>query len=444
MNSIEPPSNKYHSRHFATNEEQCSEALPVTTGERERAEKDNYLAAKKVTTLPSPKVFVGMSGGVDSSVSAALLVEQGYDVTGVYMKNWSKDLPGMKCPWADDLADAKRVAVKLGIPFEVWDFEDAYREKVVEYMLSEFKKGNTPNPDIMCNEEIKFKLFYERAMERGADFIATGHYARVMTEPKNGLSKGVGKWPGATCPTEHEDLARAARSVSEGHAAPDHFPVLARAVDENKDQTYFLYRISDEALNHTLFPIGDMLKPDVKKLAEKMGLHNAYKKESMGVCFVGEVGMKDFLKEYIDIQPGEIREAESEKVLGYHEGVIFYTIGQRHGLYISGNKGEINSGLPYYVVAKDLERNILYVSQNLNHSAIWTKGLKLKDLLVRGKVGGATCNRVLARLRHRAPLIPATLKGSTLHFDSEIKRPASGQSAVFYNGEVCLGGGIIA
>ena len=389
-------------------------------------------------TRARAKVFVGMSGGVDSSVSAALLVEQGYDVTGIYMKNWSKDLPGMKCPWAEDLADAKRVAVKLGIPFEVWDFEDAYREKVVEYMLTEFKKGNTPNPDIMCNEEIKFRLFYEKAMERGADFIATSHYARV----------------------EH---------------APE--AMLLRAVDENKDQTYFLYRISSEALKHTLFPIGDMLKPDVKKLAEKRGLHNAYKKESMGVCFVGEVGMKDFLKEYIDIEPGEIREAETEKVLGYHEGAIFYTIGQRHGLYLSGNKGEINPGLPYYVVKKDLEQNIVYVSQNLNHSAIWTKELKLKDVLARrapakhlqrhfatdeeqrsevrpvttgeheraeGGVFLAPTNRIQVRLRHRAPLIPATLEGNTLRFDSEIKRPASGQSAVFYDGEICLGGGIIA
>ena len=391
-----------------------------------------------------PKVFVGMSGGVDSSVSALLLKEQGYDVTGVYMKNWSRDLPGMKCPWAEDLADAKRVAVKLGIPFEVWDFEEAYREKVVEYMLAEFKKGNTPNPDIMCNQEIKFKLFYEKAMERGADFIATGHYARVV----NGE--------------------------------------LARAVDENKDQTYFLYRISDEALKHTIFPIGEMLKPDVKKLAEKKGLHNAYKKESMGVCFVGEVGMKDFLKEYIDIQPGEIREVETEKVLGYHEGAVFYTIGQRHGLYISGNRGEVNDGMPYYVVKKDLEKNIVYVSKNLNDSHIWTKELKLKDVLMRTKpafssagldfsstsyagtraepslrdepvrsgrnIGVEKSNQnfmlqkkqILVRLRHRAPLIPAKFDGETLYFEQEIKRPAAGQSAVLYDGEICLGGGIIA
>ena len=241
-------------------------------------------------------VYVGMSGGVDSSVAALLLMEQGYRVVGVYMKNWSRDLPGMKCPWAEDLADAKRVAVKLGIDFEVWDFEEAYHDKVVDYMLDEFRRGNTPNPDVMCNQEIKFKLFYERAMAAGADFIATGHYARVGREQ---------------------------RVFS--------LPALLKATDENKDQTYFLYRISEEALAHTLFPIGGMMKPDVKKLAEERGLHNAYKKESMGVCFVGEVGMKDFLKEYIDTQPGEIREIESGTVLGYHEGAVFYTSGQRHG-----------------------------------------------------------------------------------------------------------------
>lgn len=379
-------------------------------------------------------VYVGMSGGVDSSVSALLLKEQGYKVIGIYMKNWSKDLPGMKCPWAEDLADAKRVAVRLGIDFEVWDFEDAYREKVVDYMLEEFRKGNTPNPDVMCNQEIKFKLFYEKAIERGADFIATGHYARIID----------GK--------------------------------LARAVDENKDQTYFLYRISEEALAHTIFPIGDMLKPDVKKLAKENNLHNAYKKESMGVCFVGEVGMKDFLKEYINIKPGEIREIESEKVLGYHEGAVFYTIGQRHGLYLNGVAGEVNDGLPYYVVKKDLKKNIVYVSKNLNDEHIWAKKLELKDVFVRqlqpsdsrlARSGPSLQAElrshrsplvadgleseigVAVRLRHRAPLIPAKIilgenNAATLEFENEIKRPAAGQSAVIYDGEICLGGGIIA
>lgn len=352
------------------------------------------------------KVIIGMSGGVDSSVSALLLIQQGYEVAGVYMKNWSQDLPGMKCPWAEDLADAKRVAVKLGIDFEVWDFEDEYRKKVVEYMLDEFRKGNTPNPDIMCNQEIKFKLFYEKAMEAGADFIATGHYARTGN--------------GST---------------------------LLRAVDENKDQTYFLYRISDEALAHTIFPIGEMKKPEVKELAAKHGLHNAYKKESMGVCFVGEVGMKDFLKEYIEVEPGEIREIENERVLGYHEGAVFYTIGQRHGLYLDGEKGVVNDGMPYYVVKKDIARNIVYVSKNLNHEAIWTKELKLRDIILRTQTAfsrtEARKKQVLVRLRHRAPLIPAILDGETLRFESEVKRPASGQSAVLYDGEICLGGGII-
>ena len=365
-------------------------------------------------------VYLGMSGGVDSSVSAVLLKEQGYNVVGVYMKNWSKDLPGMKCPWAEDLADAKRVAVKLDIDFEVWDFEKEYKQKVVDYMLAEFKKGNTPNPDVICNQEIKFKLFYEEAMKRGADFIATGHYAQRGAAPR-----------------------------------------LLRAVDENKDQTYFLYRISKEALEHTIFPIGHLTKPEVKKLAEKHGLANAYKKESMGVCFVGEVGMKDFLKEYIDIEPGEIREQETDKVLGHHEGSVFYTIGQRHGLYISG-------GLPYYVVAKDTDKNIVYVSKNLNNSELWTKELKLTNVILRtsnsfsatrrsrrpssrGRAASsslASCGTVaemplLVRLRHRAPLIPCKFKDDTLIFDEPIKRPASGQSAVLYDDQICIGGGII-
>ena len=388
-------------------------------------EEQMKLAAKKIAktvlnTLPKETVskknvvktvFVGMSGGVDSSVSALLLKEQGYHVVGVYMKNWSKDLPGMKCPWAEDLADAKRVATKLGIDFMIFDFENEYKQKVVNYMLDEFKKGNTPNPDIMCNQEIKFKLFYDIAREKGADFIATGHYAKTDNDK------------------------------------------LLKATDENKDQTYFLYRIEKDAIAHTIFPIGDMLKPDVKKLAAKKGLDNAYKKESMGVCFVGDVGMKDFLKEYLKstedrkkfLKPGKIIDRETKEAVGFHDGAIFYTIGQRHGLNVGG-------GLPYYVVGKDMKKNEVYVSKNLNDENLWTKTLELKDVILREK---PTENmEVEVRLRHRAKLEKAILKNIkgnfengtatlTLEFENEIKRTASGQSAVIYKNEICLGGGIL-
>ena len=340
-------------------------------------------------------VFLGMSGGVDSSVSAILLKEQGFNVVGVYMKNWSKDLPGLHCPWAEDLADAKRVAVKLNLDFFVFDFEKAYKEKVVDYMLAEFRAGRTPNPDIMCNEEIKFKLFFEESLKRGADYIATGHYAKSKNRK------------------------------------------LMLAKDTNKDQTYFLYRISKEAVAKTLFPLANLEKPEVKKIAAAHGLANAYKKESMGVCFVGEVGMKDFLREYIDLKPGEIRELETGKILGFHDGAVFYTLGQRHGLYVGG-------GLPYYVVKKDLEKNIVYVSKNLNEKNLWTKELKLENLFFREIGDLPKDGKILVRLRHRAPLIPARLIDSSVYFDEEIKTVAPGQSVVFYSGNLCLGGGIVA
>ena len=347
-------------------------------------------------------VFVGMSGGVDSSVTAVLLKNAGYHVVGVYMKNWSKDLPGMKCPWAEDLADAKRVATKLDIDFRIFDFETEYHAKVVDYMIEEFRKGNTPNPDVMCNQEIKFKLFYDIAMSQGADFIATGHYA--VSEDGN----------------------------------------LKLAIDTNKDQTYFLYRISDEAIAHTLFPLGKMLKPEVKQLAAEFGLDNAYKKESMGVCFVGEVGIKDFLQEYIEVVPGQIIDRDTGEVLGTHEGAVFYTIGQRHGLNLGG-------GLPYYVVGKDMSKNLVYVSKNLNHLNLWTKTLKLKDVIIR-QIHQATgdiqpnLSNLTCRVRHRAPLISCSFNSETneVTLKEEIKHPAAGQSVVFYAGDICIGGGIIA
>jgi tRNA (5-methylaminomethyl-2-thiouridylate)-methyltransferase len=298
----------------------------------------------------------------------------------------------MHCPWAEDLADAKRVATKLGIEFLVFDFEKDYKEKVVDYMLEEFRLGRTPNPDVMCNQEIKFKLFFEIARQRGADLIATGHYARTAD----------GK--------------------------------LLMARDQNKDQTYFLYRVSSEALRQTIFPLGDMLKTDVKKMAEENGLHNAYKKESMGVCFVGDVGMRDFLQEYFETKFGDIVEEESGEILGKHSGAIFHTIGQRHGL-------NVGSDLPYYVTRKDVEKNIVYVSKNINHENLWTRKIDLKEVFLREKITDG--EKIMVRLRHRAELLPVVFKDSSLLFDEEIRVTADGQSAVLYKNGVCLGGGVI-
>ncbi|HTK39530.1 MAG TPA: tRNA 2-thiouridine(34) synthase MnmA [Patescibacteria group bacterium] len=339
------------------------------------------------------RVFVGMSGGVDSSLAAALLVEQGYDVVGVYMKNWSQDLPGMKCPWAEDLADAKRVAVSLGIDFRVFDFEQEYRDKVVQYMIDEYKAGHTPNPDIMCNQEVKFKLFLDAALEAGADMIATGHYAKT----ENGA--------------------------------------LLQAKDEDKDQTYFLYRVTSAALEKTLFPLGNYTKREVRDMAKQRGLYTATKKESMGVCFVGQVGMRDFLSQYVQTEPGDIVDRDSKKTLGRHDGAIFYTLGQRHGL-------ELGGGLPYYVVDKDMDANVVYVSRDLNAKEMWRDSIQLANVhwIKSQPADGQT---VQVRVRHRAPLVAATVAGSTLQLAEAQRAVTAGQSAVVYDGEVCLGGGIV-
>ena len=345
----------------------------------------------------SQRVYVGMSGGVDSSLAAALLVEQGYEVTGVYMKNWTEDLPGMRCPWADDLADAKRVAVQLGIDFKVFDFEKEYKQNVVDYMINEYQLGHTPNPDIMCNQEVKFKLFLQASLNEGADFIATGHYAR----------------------TENGELFK--------------------AKDENKDQTYFLYRVSSDALNKTLFPLGKYTKPEVRKQAVERNLYTAKKKESMGVCFVGNIGMREFLSHYVTTVPGKIIEKTSKKVLGRHDGAIYYTVGQRHGLDIGG-------GLPYYVVAKDMNKNEVYVSTDLNDASMWQKELRISQLhWINDEPLDGTYEM---RLRHRAPLFSAQLiktddSSATLVLDEPQRVAALGQSVVIYKENNCLGGGIV-
>lgn len=344
-------------------------------------------------------VYVGMSGGVDSSVAAAILKKDGYNVVGVYMKNWTKSLPGFVCPWKEDFQDAKRVAVQLGIDFKVFDFEKQYKQKVVDYMINEYKVGRTPNPDIMCNQEVKFKLFLETCLEDGADLIATGHYARVK----------AGK--------------------------------LYKAKDDNKDQTYFLYRITATALQKTLFPLGDLTKPEVRRLAKQFGLATADKKESMGICFVGKVGIKDFLSQYVKTRPGKIID-EKGKTVGEHDGAIFYTIGQRQGLGVGG-------GLPFYVVGKDMKKNEVYVTTDLSDRRLWHNKLELTGL---HWINGAAKNgaKIQVRTRHRAPLVTGTLdmvstKKGTLHIalDEDIRAVTPGQSAVIYSGQVVLGGGVI-
>lgn len=382
------------------------------------------------------KVYVGMSGGVDSSLTAALLVEQGYDVTGVYMKNWTQDLPGMKCPWADDLADAKRVATQLGIDFKVFDFENEYKQKVVDYMINEYKLGRTPNPDIMCNQEVKFKIFLETALEDGADLIATGHYARVrngnsLLGDENGFAPGS---IGASAP----NFARAADVFLP--QATDSRGQLLQAVDTNKDQTYFLYRVTGEALSKTLFPLGKFTKPMVREMAKERDLFTAGKKDSQGICFVGQIGIREFLGQYVEQKAGSIIDKQTNKILGQHDGAIFYTIGQRHGLDVGG-------GLPYYVVGKDMEKNEVYVTTNLNDDSLWRPELNLTSVHWINET--PEVGEYQVRVRHRALLIPTQLSfnedGSvSLSLNNAERAVASGQSVVIYSGELCVGGGIVA
>lgn len=335
-----------------------------------------------------------MSGGVDSSLTAALLIEQGYKVTGVYMKNWTQDIAGFECPWREDFEDAKRTATKLNIDFKVFDFQAEYKQKVVDYMIDEYKSGRTPNPDIMCNQEIKFKLFLDTALEDGADLIATGHYARI----KDGK--------------------------------------LYTAENKTKDQTYFLYRVDEVALRKSLMPIGEFTdKAKVRDEAKKLGLPTAAKKDSQGICFVGKVGIKEFLSQYVKTTPGPIIDHDGNTI-GEHDGAIFYTIGQRHGLNVGG-------GLPYYVTKKDMKTNTVFVTTDLSDKDLWANKVGLTEIHWINSSPDKD-QKYQVRLRYRGPLINCRIEEEKLILDEEQRAIAAGQSAVVYDGSRVLGGGIIS
>ncbi len=353
------------------------------------------------------RVIVGMSGGVDSSVSALLLQQQGYEVEGLFMKNWDEDDGTEYCTAIADLNDAQSVCDKLDIKLHQANFAAEYWDNVFEHFLSEYQAGRTPNPDILCNKEIKFKAFLDYALTLGADFIATGHYVRRKhTPPHTYLLKGL---------------------------------------DTNKDQSYFLHAVGEDKLARTLFPVGELEKPQVRKLAEQHNLITHDKKDSTGICFIGERKFSDFLKQYLPAQPGNI-ETDTGDIIGCHQGLMYHTIGQRQGLGIGGLKNYDES--PWYVAAKDLQRNVLIVVQGKNHPLLFSSSLDCAQL---HWINGAPSHFPLschAKVRYRqhdqACVVIDLGKGRyRVEFESHQRAITPGQSVVFYQNDICLGGGII-
>jgi tRNA-specific 2-thiouridylase len=362
--------------------------------------------------IPSKTVYVGLSGGVDSSVSAALLKEAGFNVVGVFIKVWQPDW--QECNWRDDRLDAMSVCAKLGIPFKMLDLTEEYKREVVDYMIDEYKRGRTPNPDVMCNRYVKFGGFFDWAMREGADFVATGHYAQVVR-------------------------------VVGGDGRITHHLYAAR--DKEKDQSYFLWTLTGHQLSKTLFPIGHLIKKtEVRALAAKFGLSTAEKKDSQGLCFIGKINMKDFLKHYISEKIGDVIDAETGGVIGSHTGVCFFTLGERHGFTISK---KTPTDQPYFVVGKDVATNTLIVSQKRSSvdSGDTASRVYVTNISWTGDGILSAGVTLSARIRYRQKLHECgveTTNGQTIiHFIEPQTAVAPGQSIVLYSGEECLGGGII-
>lgn len=356
------------------------------------------------------RVVVGMSGGVDSSVTALLLKEQGYDVIGIFMKNWDDTDELGYCTATEDYKDVALVADQIGIPYYSVNFEKEYHDRVFSYFLEEYKKGRTPNPDVMCNKEIKFKAFLDYAMELGADYVATGHYARVVRD-------------------------------EDGKAH------LLRGKDSNKDQTYFLSQLSQEQLSKAMFPLGEIEKSEVREIAEKANLATAKKKDSTGICFIGERDFKDFLMNYLPAKSGEMQTLDGE-VVGKHDGLMYYTIGQRKGLGIGGSKDGTNE--PWFAIGKNLEKNVLYVGQGYENDHLYADTLEASDFLFTGDAEELPREfRSMAQFRYRQKAVPVTVyldetrTKARVVFDEAARAITPGQAIVLYDGDECLGGGII-
>lgn len=356
--------------------------------------------------MSAKKVIVGMSGGVDSSVAALLLQQQGYSVEGLFMKNWEEDDDEDYCSAAVDLADAQSVCEQLDIPLHTVNFASEYWDRVFEHFLEEYRAGRTPNPDILCNKEIKFRAFLDHALTLGADKIATGHYVRN-------------------------------RSV-DGHTQ------LLRGIDDNKDQSYFLHALSEDQLSHALFPVGDMPKNEVRELALQHGFTTHDKKDSTGICFIGERRFDTFLQRYLPAKPGEIQ-SDSGETLGKHNGLMYYTMGQRKGLGIGGMQNADET--PWYVVDKDLDNNILIVAQGQDHPRLYHDTLETSHIHWINADETAVDN-CTAKIRYRQSDQKCHIETidenrQIVHFDQPQRAITPGQSIVFYQDEVCLGGGII-
>ena len=377
-----------------------------------------------------------MSGGVDSSVAALLLKQKGYDVVGVFMKNWSQNLAGGECAWARDQEDARKVAAKIGIPIYTFDFEEEYKKRVVDYMLKEYAAGKTPNPDVMCNKEIKFGLFLEKALSLGADFVATGHYARLRRKSE----------------------IRNPKSEINPKLKISNYKLL-QAKDKNKDQSYFLWTLGQEQLKYCLFPIGDYFKSEaggaeeqkrrsIRETARKFGLPTADKKDSQGVCFIGKFDFAEFLKSRIPANPGQIKTVDG-KVVGEHDGLAFYTVGQRH-LKISNLKNQKSNSLPVYVSEKNIKTNTIVVAEGNDNPALFQSELTVNDIHWISGIEPSLPLKCEARIRYRQPLQFCTVNLQPIThnlqaiFDEPQRAVTSGQSIVFYRGEEMLGGGVIA